>query len=190
MLKFIGVKRFLCGNDFRFGKDRKGDINTLVRYFHTKIITDITHNGKRISSTLIKEKIKNGDISNANIMLNKNYHIKGKVIKGNQMGRTLGYKTANIKPDNIIIPAPGVYITKVKIGLLNHLSLTNIGYNPTINKQDNLRIETHIINFNREIYGKNIKIQFIKYLRAEQKFNTKEELIAQLEDDIINAKSL
>lgn len=188
MLKHLGVKRFVCGNDFKFGYNRLGGIEDLLKFFEVKIISDITHNGERISTTSIREHLKKGDVSNANIMLNRNYSINGIVVEGTKIGRTLGIRTANIKPDQTFIPANGVYITKTKVGLITYKSVTNIGHNPTLNKQTIRRVETHILNFNKEIYNKNIKISFVKYLRAEQTFNTKEELQVQLGQDIENAK--
>ena len=184
ILKKLKVKYLTCGKDFRFGYKREGDIIDLRKKFKLNVIDDYIVNRSRVSTSMIKEFIIDGCIEEANNLLTKPYTIIGEVVHGNKVGRKLGYPTANIDYNNYILPKNGVYLTKVKVMDKEYIAMTNIGYNPTINEQEKPRLEVHILDFNDEIYGEILEVSFIKYLREEKKFNSKDELINSLEDTL------
>ena len=184
ILKKLKVKYITCGIDFRFGFKREGDVVDLKKKFKVQVLDDFLINQTRVSTSLIKNFIKDGYITEANNLLTKPYCIIGEVVHGNKIGRKLGYPTANIDYKDYILPKNGVYLTVVKINNTKYLSMTNIGHNPTLNEQEKPRLEVHILDFNEEIYGENIEISFIKYLREERKYDSKEELMKSLEETI------
>lgn len=141
---------------------------------------------KTISSTRIKEAILNGDIINSNKLLGHTFTISGKVVKGMQLGRKLGFPTANIAYDSLekIIPKNGVYYTITKIKDKEHVSITNIGTKPSVQKSSTISIETHILDYKQSIYGQNISINFYDRIRNEIKFNKIQDLIDQITKDI------
>lgn len=184
ILKKLKVKFITCGKDFRFGFKREGDIIDLKKKFKLTVLEDILSEDIRISTTQIKTLLSDGKIEEANQLLEKPYTITGLVISGNQIGRKLGFPTANIEYNEYLLPKNGVYLTIVKYNDEKYLSMTNIGYNPTLNEQENRRLEVHIIDFDKEIYGEELEISFIKYLREEKKFSSKDELINSLNETI------
>ena len=178
------VKYITCGADFRFGFKREGDIIDLRKKFKLTVVDDYIVNRTRVSTSIIKEFIADGLIEEANNLLKAPYTICGKVVHGNKIGRKLGYPTANIEYQDYLLPKNGVYLTITTIKDIKYLSMTNIGFNPTINEQSKPRLEVHILDFNEEIYDEEIEVSFIKYLREERKFNNKEELINSLQETI------
>lgn len=184
ILKKLGVKYITCGADFRFGFKREGDIYDLKKKFKLTIFDDVMVNQTRISTSLIKDLLADGYLDKANELLEKPYKITGIVVEGNKIGRKLGYPTANIEYNEYLLPKNGVYFTIIKYKDTKYLAMANIGYNPTLNAQENKRLEVHIIDFNEEIYGEELEISFIKYLREERKYNSREDLIKSLEDTI------
>ncbi len=181
MLKKVNVKKVSIGKDFKFGFKQEGDYIDLQNKFEVNIIEDFYINEEKVSSTLIRENLKEGNIIKVNQFLGYNYFINGIVEKGNQIGVTIGFPTANMVYDNIL--KPGVYKTNTIINNTTYSSITNIGINPSINKLNKLKVETHIINFNEDIYNKEIRVEFLDFIREEKKFNNKEELIEQLNKD-------
>lgn len=185
----LNAKLITIGFDYRFGHKASGDSNYLKELgkkydFETNIIKPIYINGGLVSSTRIRQLIQAGEIKKAKGILGRAYGLKGRVIKGSQRGSKLGYPTANIELlDNYIIPKMGVYASATIVDSEKFLSLTNIGYNPTFNGES-LKIENHILDFNKNIYGQNIEIQFIDFIREDVKFKTAQELIKQIELDV------
>ena len=184
ILKKLKVKHITCGVDFRFGFKREGDIVDLKKKFKVQVLDDFMINQTRVSTSLIKSFIQDGFIKEANDLLTKPYTIIGEVVHGNKIGRKLGYPTANIDYKEYTLPKSGVYLTVAKIKDKKYLSMTNIGHNPTLNAQEKSRLEIHVLDFDEEIYGENIEISFIKYLREERKYESKEELMKSLEETI------
>lgn len=138
-----------------------------------------------ISSTAIRNALSNGLIQNANEMLGYNFTIKGKVIKGQQLGRKIGFRTANIMYPPELIDLPfGVYSTMLHHNGLCYKGITNFGIRPTVSDTNQCSLETHILNFNKEIYGDEITVEFIKMIRPEKKFSSVDELKAQIAEDI------
>ena len=184
VLKKLKVKYLTCGADFRFGYKRQGDIIDLKKHFKLKVVEDYKVNDIRVSSTLIKKTLEEGDLEEANNLLEKPYTIVGTVVKGNQIGRKLGYPTANIDYSDYVLPKKGVYFTIVTYKDNKFLAMTNIGNNPTLNEQVKTRLEVHILDFCSEIYNEQLSISFVKYLREEKKYGSKEELINSLNETI------
>lgn len=183
-LKQIGVKRIIVGHDFRFASKASGTTSDLVKHFETIVISEVSDNNFRISSTLIKELIKSGQVSEANTYLGYPFFLKGFIEHGNKIGRTLGFPTANIHYDGHLIPKNGIYITLIEIDGKKHFSVTNVGNNPTVNYSKIRRVEAFILNYNKEIYDKDVKLEFIKRLRDELKFDNIEDLKTQMNNDV------
>ncbi|MBR6801663.1 MAG: bifunctional riboflavin kinase/FAD synthetase [Eubacteriaceae bacterium] len=186
------VKRLACGFNFRFGKGGCGDTELLRKlceeYGITLLIGDAeTEDGEVISSTLIKKYLYKGDAKKASQLLGRDFYITGIVAEGKKLGRTLGFPTANVYvPSEIVVPKWGVYESYTTVGGVRYPSVTNIGNNPTIG--EDIRVESHIIGFDGDIYGEEIKIEFHDYIRGEMKFSGIEELAAQVHKDIDTVK--
>ena len=185
--------RFLyVSKNFKFGFKRKGNIETLKKYekqydFKNVIVKPFKVKKKTISSTFIRKKIRQGHIEEVNKLLNRNWSIKGKVIKGQKRGRKIGFPTCNLKLGSYAIPRLGVYAVKVKTNNINNNGIANIGYRPTFNGQS-LLLETNIFGINKNLYNKVITVGFKKFLRAEKKFKSFEYLKKQIKIDIKQAK--
>lgn len=188
LYKKLNTKYVIVGDNYRFGKMAKGDIKTLKKYeedfaYKTKVVDFELDDGKIINSTDIRQMVREGKIEKANKDLGHPFKMQGKVIKGAQRGRLLNFPTANLKPSFKYVTAKsGVYFTRVNIDRDFYYALTDIGTNPTFENKK-MKIETYIMDFSKDIYGKNISIEFLEFLRPDYKFNSPEELIAQMEKD-------
>ncbi|MFM7557651.1 MAG: bifunctional riboflavin kinase/FAD synthetase [Alphaproteobacteria bacterium] len=194
LINKFNTKSLIIGYDFTFGKNRQGNFKTLENYnFDLHEINPIKFNKDlTISSSQARNFIKNGDIKNLNLLLGKNYQIDGLVQKGNQIGHKIGFATANLLPKSqLILPKFGVYKTKIFIPKMQKLfsGITNFGIKPTIN-QNQLRpiFETHIFDFNFDIYGQKIIVIFEDFIRDEMKFSSLEHLKQQIHSDILQVK--
>jgi riboflavin kinase/FMN adenylyltransferase len=187
----IGIKGLIMGYDHRFGKDRIGDSEELTCFakkygFFIENVGAFCFEGKKISSTKIRNALFDGNIELANSMLSKSYSISGTIEEGEKLGRKLGFPTANLKPDYNykLIPRDGVYAVKVEVEGVLFSGMLNIGHRPTINKgNENRSIEVHLIDFEGNLYGKKINLLFFKRIRDEVKYNNLEELKNQLKLD-------
>lgn len=140
-----------------------------------------------ISSTAIREALSKGQIQNANEMLGYNFTIKGEVVKGQQLGRKIGFRTANLVYPCELIDLPfGVYSVNVRYGELIYKGISNFGIRPTVSNSKQCSLETHILDFDKDIYGEEISVEFLKMIRAERKFASLSELKAQIGEDISN----
>ena len=178
--------------NFKFGYKRKGNIQTLKKYeklynFKSLITKPYKKDNKIISSTLIRKKIINGKIREANTLLNREWNIKGKVIKGRQLGRKIGFPTCNLQLNDYIVPRNGVYAVKVKGSNFNKKGIANVGFRPTFNGKK-LLLETNIFGIDKNLYNKEIDISFKKFIRQEKKFKNLEHLKKQIKIDIKKAK--
>lgn len=191
LVEKLRVKVIVVGYDHRFGKGREGNLAFLQQYsseFGYKVIEIPAQEIEEVnvSSTRIRKAILSGDIETANAYLSDKFSLTGKVIKGKQLGRTLGYPTANIDVvDTLkIIPAIGIYVVKVKFenGTI-YKGMMSIGKNPTVTDTETLKLEVHLFDFSGDLYGHNITVQFLKYLRNEVKFSSIEQLKTQLDED-------
>ena len=186
-------KNLVVGKDFKFGINASGNVSTLENYqkvFNYKlyIIDDQFINGVPIRSTTIRKFLMSGEIENANSMLYRPFSINGIVIDGKHRGRNLGYPTANLECKEYIIPAAGVYYTNVIYDNKLYKSITSIGENLTYDEHD-IKIETHILDFKGNLYGKELTLVFIKKIRDNVKFNSEIELINKLKSDYNFAKN-
>ncbi len=188
----LKAKSVVVGENFRFGKNREGDIPLLRKLaselsFQVQSIPAIKKKGMIASSSIIRSLLQKGQVEKANLLLGRNYEIEGEVVKGKSRGKPLGFPTANIVTENEIVP-PGIFVTTASIESETFPSLTNVGYCPTFNQKET-NIESYIIDFDRDLYGKTIRIAFIRKIRDEIKFKTEEELKAQIKKDLKIAKS-
>ncbi len=189
----FNCRGIVIGSDYKFGKGAKGNVLTLEKLAKEKeilveIIDDVTDNSVYVKSTVIREKIRSGNIAEANKLLDRRYFIKGIVVHGEKRGRELGFPTANIYNDfNYVLPEDGVYYTKTTViskdSTKTYDSLSFIGQNITFNEFDK-KIETYIFGFSGYLYGQTIKVEFIEFIRGNEKFNSKEELINQMNKDV------
>lgn len=193
IVKKLNAKLIVVGYNFRFGYMAKGNINTLKELsekydFDLNVIPPVSINNTLISSTEIRNLIKQGKVLESRKMLGRNYVMKGAIVPGMGRGKKLGFATANLKLDtNYTIPKYGVYKTLTKIDGKEYLSITNVGQNPTFNDID-FSLETHIIDFNKDIYEDTIEIEFVDFIRAEIRFNSVKDLINQVKLDIEKVK--
>ena len=182
------VKGIVVGFNFRFGHKNLGNVDVLKnlqkKYGYELYIMDpYTYKGNAISSTRIRNCILEGEVKEATNMLSKPYSIKGKVIHGRHIGRTIGFPTANLEfNDKMVIPGKGVYYTNVKYKDRTFKGITSVGNNPTVNGKE-LTIETFILNFDEMIYGEELKVYFIEKIRGEMKFDSVDKLVAQIKKD-------
>ena len=192
IFKKTNAKFVYVSKNFRFGNRRKGNIGTLKKYekdfgYKTIITSPLKKVKRTISSTLIRNKISQGKIYEANKLLKRFWCIKGKIIRGAKRGRKIGFPTCNIEMGNYVIPKLGVYSVYVNIGKFNRSGIANLGYRPTFNGQ-NLLLEVNIFGIKKNLYDKEINVYFKKFIRSEKKFKNVEQLKRQIKLDIINAK--
>ena len=192
IFKKTKCKYLYVSKNFRFGFKRKGSTKTLKKFekkfnYKNLITKPFKRNKKFISSTLIRKKIREGKIKEVNKLLNRNWVVDGKVIKGNKRGRKIGFPTCNLKMGNYIIPRLGVYAVKVKSSNFNKKGVANIGYRPTFNGQS-LLLETNIFGINKNLYNKVISVSFKKFIRPEKKFRNLDHLKKQIKIDVKKAK--
>ncbi len=186
----IGAKKVVCGTDFRFGKGREGDIAMLKSLereygYETIVLDKLQYANADISSSWIREAVKDGNIEFANKLLGYTYTVIGKVVTGRKIGRNLGFPTANIIPDEKkLLPPNGVYYTKAYINGVLYKGVTNIGKKPTIDDNNDINIETCFLGYSGDLYGETMEIEFYKYVRSEMKFDSLQELKNQIEKDV------
>ena len=177
----------VIGKNFKFGHKARGDAKLLKDSLSKKVKVhsiDIKRlDSLVISSSEIKKLISKGNIDKVNKLLGRNYHISGKVIHGEKRGRLIGFPTTNLSTEWNFLPKKGVYVSKVVISDKSYQSITNIGVRPTFNA-NSLQIESHIFDFNKNVYGKKIKIYFLARIRSEKKFETVEKLIENITKDV------
>ena len=188
----IKSKYVFVSDNFKFGKDRKGNTKTLKKYeniynYKTIITNPLLNFKKTISSSLIRKKISISKINEANKLLNRNWSVVGKVVKGKKRGRKIGFPTCNITLDDYIVPRLGVYSVIAETNSFRKKGIANVGYRPTFNGQ-NLLLEVNIFGINKNLYNKVIKVEFLKFIRAEKKFKNLEHLRKQIKLDIKQAR--
>lgn len=194
--RVLNPKTLVVGHDFSFGANREGDLRFLGFFCSTHnikliIIPPFQLEGIVVSSSRIREELKAGDLTKVEKLLGRPYYLRGHVEKGFERGRTIGVPTANIHPDVEFIPRKGVYVTFTKFAGLLHPSITNIGINPTFteDKRGPVKIESHIFDFNSQIYGLEVEVYLLKFLRDERKFSGIDELKKQIQKDILQART-
>ncbi len=188
----IKCKFLYVSKNFKFGNKREGNVSKLKKFeknfsYKTIITPPLKQKKKTISSTIIRKLLKSGEIKKANYLLNRKWEIIGKVIKGSQRGRKIGFPTCNILLKKYIIPKFGVYAVNVKINNISKKGIANVGYRPTFNGKK-LLLEVNIFGIKKNLYNKNINVVFNKFIRPEKKFNNIIELKDQIRKDIKQAK--
>ncbi len=193
LLKKLNAKHIIIGFNHFFGKGREGSFEflkdkSLEFNFTVEKIEPIFFKGEQVSSSYIRNLISEGNIEKANSFLTRKFHLNGKVVKGFQRGRTIGFPTANLEiGENILIPKIGVYAVNCIYLGKKFRGMLNIGFNPTFELKK-LNIEVNLFDFDKEIYGENLKVELLKFIRDEKKFSSIDELKNQLEQDKIEAK--
>ena len=190
----LSIKNIIVGEDFRYGKNRRGDLELLqtksqeylFNIHKIKPVIDINNNLK-YSSSIIRENIKNGKFEHVNYALGRNWSMNGKVILGDKRAREINFPTANFEPDKQIHPLKGVYNVHAILEGKKYKGISNFGERPTVQGRKIL-LETHIFDFDEDIYGKELTVEFLTFIRREQKFDNFEKLTQQINKDINTSK--
>ena len=195
LVNTLNTSRLIIGYDHHFGKNREGNIHQLKEYsslydFNIQEIPAQDIDDVSVSSTKIRTALKEGNLKIANNYLGYQYMLSGIVVRGKQLGGTIGFPTANIEVEESykLVPSSGVYVIRTRINSIEFYGIMNIGFNPTVLGKHQT-IEAHLFNFSEDLYGKKITITLIHFLREEQKFNSVDELVDQLNIDKKNAIS-
>ena len=181
------------GENFRFGHRRAGDVEALRRLgqrmgFAAHGVEAVRRDGEKVSSSTIRRCVAEGDVETAHTLLGRPFALDGSIRHGDGRGRTLQYPTANLNCENELLPANGVYVTESTVRATRLPSVTNVGVRPTFNGQD-VRVESHVLDFDEEIYGEQMELHFLARLRGEQRFDSKEALVDQIARDRAAAES-
>ena len=192
LYKKLNCKFIFISKNFRFGKNRQGNIYNLERNgkfynYKTIISKPLKRKSKVLSSSIIRSEISKGNISNVNSLLGRNWTIEGKVIKGNKRGRKIGFRTCNIKLAGYVVPKLGVYSVTVLVNNIKKKGIANVGYRPTFNGKI-LLLEVNIFGLKENLYNKNLKVSFVKFIRPEKKFKDIRELKNQIKKYIKRVK--
>lgn len=195
-LKYLDInlrtKKIVVGKDFKFGKNRSGDVDNIISYFgkdNVILLSDYIIDNEKVSSTKIRNFLDTGNIQKANNFLGREYELSGLVVKGKKLGSKIGFPTANLQLNNdLYLPKFGVYEISCKVNGNLFKGILNIGITPTVLNSKKVKIEAHLFNFNENIYDKNIVIQLKKFIREEIKFNSIDDLIKQINIDISSVK--
>lgn len=196
LVEWIRVAEVWVGANFLFGRDRSGNFSILrslgARYgFRAEKIDPVRYKDFVVSSTRIRRLISEGRVDEAGALLGHHYYVDGSVVPGQRRGRDLGFPTANICPDNELVPPQGVYATSTQIDGVFHPSVTNIGTRPTFADADTrVIVETHLLDFDAELYGRRLRIGFVQRLRDERRFENIDALLAQIAADCDQARTL
>ncbi len=193
LLEKIKAKKVIIGYNYHFGKNQMGDAQTLIHagkhfHFEVEVVEPLQIGGTIVSSSKIRELIRDGQVEEASTLLGRNYPMTGRVVKGTKRGRSLGFPTANLEIPDGLYPKNGVYAVDVIWNQMSFQGLANVGVNPTFSNLERLSLEVYILNFDREIYGEEIEIHFKKRIRDEIRFDSPSRLIEQIREDIQWAK--
>lgn len=186
----LQAKVVVTGEDFRFGKDRAGDVKLLQALskqfgYETICVPKVELGGARVSSTRIRELLSKGAVEEAGELLGQPYFVQGEVVHGKKLGRTLGFPTINVLPSaEKLLPAYGVYITRTSLDGTWYRGITNVGLRPTVKDEKKVSVETYLADYNGDLYGKTVTTEFLRFVRPERKFDGVEELKAAVQRDI------
>ncbi len=189
----LQAREVYLGRGFAFGRGRKGNIELLKEVsgrlgFHAEEVREVSLRGRRISSSTIRALLAEGRVNLARRMLGRPYGVEGRVVRGEQRGRTLGFPTANLHPQNRVIPRRGVYVTATLIEGAWRRSITNIGTRPTFETDAQASVETYVMNWSGDLYGDVVRVRFLRRLRDEKKFASIEQLKRQIDFDRVRAE--
>ena len=188
LVKGLGAKEVVVGDDFRFGKNREGDLKNFKRAekegnFSLSVVSTSFNGKKTTGSSRIRSLVARGDLKKSKALLGRPVSVLGQVVRGDSRGETLGYPTANINPSKEVIPPSGVYIVNVIYNNNCYHGLANVGRRPSFKRISKVNIEVHIFDFKKNLYGKEIIVQFLKKIRNEIAFQSEDELVRQIQKD-------
>ena len=195
LFRQIGVRKVFVGQNTSFGRGREGSSGLLKEFgqrmgFEVEIVEAVGMGGLPVSSTRIRTLIRQGKMEGAAELLGRNHFLLGEVVHGHgRGGEKLGFPTANLKVGRVLVPSPGIYAVWVFVDGRRYPGVANLGWNPTFRDQK-FSIEVHILDFKRDLYGQNLKVEFVQHLRDEVTFRGPEELIAQIKRDILLTKEI
>jgi riboflavin kinase/FMN adenylyltransferase len=195
LVDWLRVAEVWVGANFLFGHDRSGNFSMLrvlgARYgFKAEKIDPVRYKDFVVSSTRIRRLVSEGRVDEAGALLGHHYFLDGTIVRGDQRGRTIGFPTANLCTENELLPPHGVYATTARVGEIVYPSVTNVGTRPTVDSSGRTVIETHIFDFDRDLYGRALRISFVQRLRDERAFASLDELRAQIDADGQRARVL
>ena len=184
VLRPLGTKRVVIGDDFRFGKGKGGGIEELKAAFVTDVVPLLEESGEKVSSSLVKAKIEKGKVDDLPTLLGRRYEISGSVVPGSQNGRKIGFPTINLALSfDYVLPKGGVYVGIAYLSGIAHKAIINVGVNPTVGGLASPRVEAHLLDYAGDAYGKRAYISFYRFLREEKRFDNLDDLRVQLEFD-------
>jgi len=195
LVQLLNVRHLVIGDDFHFARNRRGTMNDLLRAaaaldFNVWHIPSIDHDGERVSSTAVRRALAAGDLERASVLLGQRYSMSGKVVEGNHLGRLLGFPTANINPDRQQVALVGIFAARVMgLGSEPLDGVASLGTRPTVDGTK-LLLEVHIFDFDQDIYGEHIQVEFIEKLRDEEKFADLDSLIEEMHRDAAKAREI
>jgi riboflavin kinase/FMN adenylyltransferase len=194
LCRTIGARELVVGYDFRFGHQRAGTVEHLqeaavTHGYRVTVVPAISVAGLTVSSSNIRKLIRQGDVEGASRLLGRYYAIEGPVVEGFRRGRTIGFPTANVQPINEIVPQTGVYAVRVKWCDAHLNGVANVGYNPTFGNAA-LSVEAHLFDFQNDLYGDTIGVEFVRKIRDERKFDSLDALMAQIAQDAEQARAI
>jgi riboflavin kinase / FMN adenylyltransferase len=189
LVKRLAIKGIVVGYDFRFGREGKGDLALLEKMgrlcgFFVEEVAEITIEGEKIGSNRVRKLVAAGAVAMAGRVLGRPYAIKGTVVRAKGRGRTIGYPTINLKTDYMLIPKNGVYVTQVEIEEQRFGAVTNVGTNPTFETGQEQSIESFVLDYNGDLYDKEVRVIFLDRIRDEVRFGSVEELTARIAKDV------
>lgn len=190
------LREICVGHEWSFGKNRRGNLELLTQLgakfdFNVVGIPPVTVNGEIVSSTTIRRAVESGDLKKTAAMLGREYTILGTVVRGDDLGKKIGFPTANLSAHSEQFPPNGVYFAEAKLDGVVYPGVVNLGYRPTVSSGKSDRIlEVHLLDFKRDIYGKDLELRFVRYVRPEKKFENVDALVRQIECDVQRAREL
>jgi len=196
LVKHSKPLREICvGHEWAFGKNRRGNLELLEKLgarfdFGVVGIPPVTVNGEIVSSTTIRRAVEAGDLRKAAAMLGREYTILGTVVRGDDLGKKIGFPTANLSAHNEQFPPNGVYFAQATLDGVIYPGVVNLGYRPTVSSEKDRVLEIHLFDFDRDIYGSDLEVRFVRYLRPEKKFESVDMLARQIALDVKQARDL
>ncbi|KKE78409.1 bifunctional riboflavin kinase/FAD synthetase [Oceanobacillus caeni] len=190
----LNIKHLVAGFDYTFGHKGKGNMENISEYTRDKFsyttVEKVSLDHEKVSSTRIRKLLREGNIEEANELLTRPFKLRGIVIRGDQRGREIGFPTANLQVDKqALLPKPGIYAVKVLYKNETYFGMASIGTNPTFTaEREDLSIEVNILDYNNNLYGQELTVEWYKYMREEEKFDSVEALIEQIKLDEVNIR--
>jgi riboflavin kinase/FMN adenylyltransferase len=191
LIERLGAQRVSVGENFRFGNRARGDADLLRAHdsFTTRVVEMVELDGEIISSTHIRGLVAAGDVSTAARFLGAPFHMRGTVTHGDKRGRTLGFPTANLVPDpHLVVPDHGIYACRAVVDGDTHIAAVNVGVRPTFTTGRGLLVEAYLLDFDGDIYGHELRLDFLERLRGERRFDSVDALVEQMGQDVVETR--